>query len=544
MSQETSPQQLQDIVDTELRHVLAKRGDTRSYDDLLVLKSKISQIDYIRRVFAELHPVQKDELCKCMTMEIFEENEFIFNQGDKGDKFYVVLSGSCDILIKQRTGIYVQNEDGSRSEQYNYQVIHTCGVGQQFGERALDYDEPRAATVRAGAFSELLTVTQQAYRKILKVPDYNVTSTSSASVEDSKGMVNRVLSYTRDKRKENELHAVSEYLSSRIPFFQKFDLDNRIELIRMCELVKVWGKTTLFEQGDQGQAFYIILTGSVEIFVNGTESNEQILVSTLQAGASFGERALEADSCGKRSATIVTSDEVTELIIVNRQEFQSIVSVMLEGDMMSRVRLLRATELFAPMELTHLHKIARILTPRTFRLNAVLFKAGDLAKDVYIIHKGECTLDTTLKMENGGEEIVNLGRAGQAAVLGDYTFNAESYYDEVYYKETAVSTSLCATFAFSKIDLFNVLSFEIRSEIINRIQSFTPKSTPLWDITPQAISEGDWCIRETWKNFRNDMINQKDRTYSDKSITTHFRYGRIIFTMVCLRTYMVCEHIR
>jgi CRP-like cAMP-binding protein len=525
MSKETTPKRLHNIVDDEMRHVLAKRGNTRSYDDLLVLKSRISQIEYIREMFSNLHPMQIDELCKCMSLEIFEEDEFIFYQGDKGDKFYVVLSGSCDVLLKQRTGIYVNNEDGSRTEQYTYQVIVTSHVGQQFGERALDYDEPRAATIRAGSFCELLTVTQHAYRKILKVPDYDITE-GAKNTEDVKGMVNRVLSYTREKRKETDLHAVAEYLSLRIPFFQKFDLDNRIELIRMCELVKIWGKTTLFEQGDPGQAFYIILTGSVDVMIS--EANDEgvhhtIHVNTLVAGESFGERTLEADSGGKRAATIITSDELTELIIINREEFQSIVSVMFEGDMMSRVRLLRATELFAPLDLKHLHKIARLLTPKTFRLNSVIFKAGDLAKEVYIIYKGECNLDATLCMDNGSSEVVELGRAGPAAVLGDYTFNATSYYDETHYRETAVATALCSTFVFCKIDLFNVLSYEIRNEIITRIKNFSPASSSLWDTTPQLISEADWCIRQTWKRFRSDISQRADKKYSDKTITRHFK---------------------
>ena len=527
MSKETTPTRLHDIVDSELRHVLAKRGDQRSYDDLLILKSRISQIDFIRGVFANLHPLQIDELCKCMNIEIFEEGDDIFCQGDKGDKFYVVLSGNCEVLLKQRTGIYTYHEDGTRTEEFTYQVIFTCHVGQHFGERALDYDEPRAATIRAGAFSELLSVTQHAYRKILKVPDYNKKESDSGKVvEDTKGMVNRVLSYTRDKRKETDLHAVAEYLSSHIPFFQKFDLENRIELIRMCELVKIWGRTTLFEQGDIGQAFYIILTGSVHVMINEADSEgvlHSLLVNTLEAGASFGERALEANSGGKRAATIVTSDEMTELIIINREEYQSIVSVMLEGDMMMRVRLLRATELFAPLDLKDLHLIARLLSPKTFRLNTVLFNAGDLAKDIYIIYKGECNLDSTLHLENGSSQVVDLGRAGPAAVLGDYTFNATSYYDETYYRETAVATALCSTFVFSKIDLFNVLTYEVRNEIITRIKNFTPASSSLWDTTPQLISEGDWCIRQTWKNFRTDISQRVDKKHSDKTITRHFK---------------------
>lgn len=249
----------------------------------------------------------------------------------------------------------------------------------------------------------------------------------------------------------------------------------------------------------------------------------QVHVNTLEAGESFGERALEADSGGKRAATIITSDELTELIIINREEFQSIVSVMLEGDMMSRVRLLRSTELFAPMELKHLHKIARLLTHKIFRLNTVLFKAGDLAKDVYIIYKGECNLGSTLHLENGNQEAVDLGRAGPAAVLGEYTFNASSYYDDTFYRETATATSLCSTFVFCKVDLFNVLSYEIRNEIISRIKNFQPASSSLWDITPQPISEGDWCIREVWKKFRSDLFSREDRKRSDKTITEHFK---------------------
>ena len=513
------------IVDEELRHVLAKRGDTRSYDDLLVLKSRIAQIDYIRGIFFNLHPQQIDELCRCMTLEIYHEDEFVFYQGQKGDKLYLVLSGSCDVLLKQRTGVIIENEDGTTTEEFNYQVIFTCNSGQHFGERALDYDEPRAASIRASTFSELLTITQQAYRKILKVPDYS-DSDGVRQIEGPKGMVNRVLSYTREKRKDTDLHAVAEYLSSHIPFFQKFDLENRIELIRMCELVKIWGKTTIFEQGDQGQAFYVILTGSVDVIVNETDDDglhHSHLVRTLEAGQSFGERALEADSGGKRAATIVTSNELTELIIINREEYQSIVSVMFEGDMTARVRLLRSTELFAPLDLKNLHIVAKVLQPKTFRLKKVLFKAGEIAKDLFIIHKGECNLDSTLRLENGSMKEVHLGRAGPSAILGDYTFDAMSYYDDTHYRETAVATSLCATFVLSKLDFFNVIPQKIRTEVIERIRNFTPASASMWNVTPQLISEGDWCIRQTWKKFRQDIIQRDDKKNSDKTITRHFQ---------------------
>ena len=431
MADREASNRLESLVGDDLRLVLAKRGDRRSYDDLLVVKSTCEQLECLRQLFTRLHPLQVDELCRAMSLEIHDEGDFIFHQGEKGEKFYVVLTGKCSVLLKQRTGGYETLEDGSQVEQFTLKCVLTCYAGQSFGDRALEFDEPRAASVRAESICEFLTITQHAFKKVLKVQD-------CSSEGERKGMrnkVTRVLSYSREKRVDKELHEIAEYLSMHIPFFQKFDMDQRVELCRMCELVKVWGKTTLFEQGDKGQAFYIILSGSVNVMVNSTDSEGHSglnLVNTLHAGASFGERALEDDSeAGKRTATIVTADEMTELIIISREEFQSIVSVMLEGDMLDRVRMLRATDIFSPLSFKNLHKIARLLTPKMFRVDSVLFKAGELAKDVYIIHKGECQLSAEMEMENGNSLTVELGRAGPRAVLGEYTLNALSYYDEV-----------------------------------------------------------------------------------------------------------------
>ena len=45
-------------LDAELRHVMVKEGFQRSYDDLLILKSRISNMDFMRVAFTGLHPKQ------------------------------------------------------------------------------------------------------------------------------------------------------------------------------------------------------------------------------------------------------------------------------------------------------------------------------------------------------------------------------------------------------------------------------------------------------------------------------------------------------
>lgn len=503
----------QDDFNNQVRLVLAKQGNQRSYDDLLILKSKISKMDFMKSVFSTLHPRQIDDLCRCMNLEIFEENQYIFHQGDIGDKFYVVLSGSVDILLKQRTGNFITNDEGKKVEEFTEKVVFTCREGGQFGERALDYDEPRAASIKTLCNTELITVTQSAYKKLLRAPVYE----TPLDQPGNKGHTIRVLSLTRDKRKANELHAVAEYLANHVPFFKKFSKEQREEMCRMCELVRVWGKTVLFKQGSIGQAFYIILTGSVDVIVthvNDEGESVDILVNTLHEGASFGERALESEDL-IRTASIITSESLTELIIISREEYQRIVSVMREGDMVDRVRLLRKTQQFSSLELPYLHEVAKLMESKIFRLDTILYSLGEPSKEIFFIHKGECHLDRVMTLENGNVEVIELGRVGPGAVLGEYCLLAESYYDEVLFRETAMATTYCCTYALSKIDIFNTLSEHARMALVDAVRAFIPPTTSLWDMSPKRISERDWRIFETWRNFQSELSTHttKGRTH-------------------------------
>ena len=70
-------------------------------------------------------------LTKAMDAVKFKPGEQIINQGDKGDKFYVIGAGTCDISVKGK---------GS---------VMTASRGVAFGELALMFNQPRAATVTA-----------------------------------------------------------------------------------------------------------------------------------------------------------------------------------------------------------------------------------------------------------------------------------------------------------------------------------------------------------------------------------------------------------
>jgi NADH:quinone reductase (non-electrogenic) len=73
----------------------------------------------------------------------YEAGEIIVNQGEIGDKFYVVVKGSVEIVRKDRA---------------QAQRLATLGPGEHFGEVALLKDVVRTATVRALEPTDLLAL--------------------------------------------------------------------------------------------------------------------------------------------------------------------------------------------------------------------------------------------------------------------------------------------------------------------------------------------------------------------------------------------------
>ena len=76
---------------------------------------------------------QKDMIVKAFTGPIIKEaGDTIIEQGDIGDVFYLLESGLVDVYVQKK------GEDSKK--------VHTYKSGDAFGELALMYNAPRAAT--------------------------------------------------------------------------------------------------------------------------------------------------------------------------------------------------------------------------------------------------------------------------------------------------------------------------------------------------------------------------------------------------------------
>ncbi len=77
----------------------------------------------------------------------------------------------------------------------------------------------------------------------------------------------------------------------KVPFFQELSPEQLERVSAICARKGFKAGTVLFREKEQGDVFYIILSGSVKVYTNHTGGEEKIM-SVFQAGDSFGELSL------------------------------------------------------------------------------------------------------------------------------------------------------------------------------------------------------------------------------------------------------------
>ncbi len=82
-----------------------------------------------------------------------EEGELLFEEGEEGNAFFLVISGAVEILRDRA--------DGSRER------LAVRRTGDAFGEMALLDDAPRSATARVQKEARLLVLSRDAFREVL-----------------------------------------------------------------------------------------------------------------------------------------------------------------------------------------------------------------------------------------------------------------------------------------------------------------------------------------------------------------------------------------
>ena len=115
-------------------------------------KKRERYAEFLRKVqlLENLSTYELSQIADALTPKEFTSREVIVYEGDRGDKFFIVEKGSADA--------FKQDEH----------VFNYSNPGDYFGELSLLRDEPRAATVRAGADGcRLLVLDRSAFERLI-----------------------------------------------------------------------------------------------------------------------------------------------------------------------------------------------------------------------------------------------------------------------------------------------------------------------------------------------------------------------------------------
>jgi len=105
---------------------------------------------------------------------VFQAGEPVFQEGEQGDRAFVVQDGLIEIV--KRSG------DGDV-------VLGTIEKGGIFGEMALIDDQPRMATARAAAVTTVVVISREMFRKKLAKSDPFVRGLLGIFVKNIRSMV-------------------------------------------------------------------------------------------------------------------------------------------------------------------------------------------------------------------------------------------------------------------------------------------------------------------------------------------------------------------
>jgi cAMP-dependent protein kinase regulator len=204
----------------------------------------------------------------------------------------------------------------------------------------------------------------------------------------------------------DELSVTSSQSNS---FLSRFEVSG--QLIELCKVIEVklfQHNQTVFEQGDEGDCFYIIHSGSVSVYVNSqsvsVEASQNIKVAEYRKGQSFGDLSLLYSQ--PRAATVITM-EPTELICLSKEPFDAVVKELQQKQIGVAYAVISAVPLLetVPSEST-LH-LARICFMKKFTQGQVIEAEGCMPQGIYVLQKGKIKLTRSIKFRTAAARTID-----------------------------------------------------------------------------------------------------------------------------------------
>ncbi|XP_076025855.1 cAMP-dependent protein kinase type II-beta regulatory subunit [Genypterus blacodes] len=217
-------------------------------------------------LFKNLDPEEMSQVLDGMFEKFCTEEDHVIDQDDDGDNFYVIENGTFNIFMR------VEGED---------KLVGCYDNRGSFGELALMYNTPRAATIIATTPGALWCLDRLTFRRII----------------------------VKNNAKKRRLY---EAFIETLPLLTSLELSERMKVVDVLSTKAYNDAQQIIAQGDLADSFYIVESGQVRITMKRSrtkkdQEDEAVDIATCSRGQYFGELALVTNRPRAASAYAVGS---------------------------------------------------------------------------------------------------------------------------------------------------------------------------------------------------------------------------------------------
>jgi len=291
----------------------------------------------------------------------------VINIGEQGDYFYIIEKGSFNVFNSNNEKVTVLGEGNSN---------------KYFGELALLYNQPRAATIKAKGASSVFQLDRQTFRYVI----------AKSNAQKSNDILNSLSKVT---------------LLSGLTRQQLSTISNAVEIITYE------AGEQIFAKGSAGKHFYMIKEGRVKLTEVG-ELNSKFVDQSLSVGEYFGERALIT---GETRVANAIAESKVKLMVLDSDSFNKLLGSLHDViDHNMNLRILSSIELFKNITPAEKSKIVKSFKQQSFKAGVNIITKGERGDKFYIIKSG------TVSISVNDQEVNTLEAGkyfGEMALLGD-----------------------------------------------------------------------------------------------------------------------------
>jgi len=269
------------------------RETTKTESQAAMIKEAIMKNKYLHDLLPSLSENDINAMVRIAYKRQINKGDILIHEGDLfAEEFFVVEQGQFQFHIAGHTG-----SDDHKQHQFGF--MGECKAGNSFGELALLYHAPRAATVTAAESGLVWVIDRVAFTNIMHQA-HRAKMLEYVQVLNNIELFNPLL--------VDEKQAIAENL------YEKHFIKGE----------------KLMTEGEQGTMFYILLSGDVAI----TKNNKTVRTLQGKKGLFFGERAILKHE--PRINGAVAASEDVQVACLSKHTFELILGpleeILLEGD--------------------------------------------------------------------------------------------------------------------------------------------------------------------------------------------------------------------